>query len=73
MMCTIIVSLLLQISSERPPIAKQYSYASLKKAQEFADYYRKQMDKYATPPNILDVQLVQTAEFNCANFVKGEE
>jgi hypothetical protein len=73
MMCTIIVSLLLQISTERPSIAKQYSYVSEKKAQEFADYYREQMKKYDTPPRILDVQLVKTHEFNCANFTKGME
>jgi len=73
MMCTIVVSLLLQISSDRPAVLKQYSYSNPKKAEEFAAYYRKVMDKDGTPPRITDVQLLKTNEFNCDNFTRGEE
>ena len=74
LMCTIVVSLTLQVSSDRPAVAKQYSYVSIAKAEAFATYYREQIDKEGPPPRILDVQMVRTlTEFNCANFIKGEE
>ena len=75
MTCTIIVSIMIQMSSSSLPVAKQFSYSNPQKAAEFAQYYRQQMamdDK--TPPVITNVQVVKTVEeFNCDNFIRGME
>jgi hypothetical protein len=65
---------MIQMSADSLPVAKQFSYSKLAKAQEFAQYYREQMAIDRTPPKITDVQLVRTIEeFNCDNFTRGME